>query len=1008
MAPSSPAGTLLGRDLELSLLTGLLRELSRGTGTAVLIEGEPGIGKSTLVRTLTSNALRATNSMTAQTTEVAPQVFWGTGDELSQELPLDPFLSALKVRTPGASARRNAIAALLRGETATDRGADVTAALAEQLLALVTDECAQQPVILVIDDLQWADPASVALWGRLARLAPQIALLLIGIMRPVLQRDDLQKLRRAQNDATRLELSPLDDPAVADLVETLAGGRPDAPLLRLTRSAAGNPLYVTEIVGALERSGGLTVEAGTAQLAGGVAPSSLPRSLSAAITDRLGFVGGSVREMLRAAALLGVEFAVPDLATVLGKSVTDLFSVVDEARTVGVLIESGNDLAFRHPLIRAALYDEMPVAMRAAWHHDAGRALAQSGAPVDRVARQLLRAVGGPTADRLAPDGPDGSGPRGIGGPAGTGPTTHQRSGARPTGTVPMKLATLDALSLAPLDEWMLDWLANSADLLVAQAPGVAAELLTQAVTNTPANSANYGWLASRLADAFYRIGNRDQAEDVASSTLELAEALDPNVLVDLHWTLAQCRMMAGQSAEHLSALEQALTVPGISSGHRARLLVLVARMHFKLGEIDKAGRIATDALAAASEVGDTWATGWTMHVLALGAMVRGQLADALPLYDRGLAVTQADPALVDLRLLLWINKAAALGNLDRYEEALTTAEQARRLADQVGTRFRASQAHCSLGQAQFETGRWSDALAEMAIVPENLKEPADACCEFGFAAVIAFHRNEPATARSHLAAAEPHAKLIGNQLIPPLALARSLDHEQAGEPSEALATLTEWFDGSSEELGQAEDLVSDAVRLAAKTGEITTARDLAKQAAEFAENSEIPHRQANALYCSGLVEHDPQKLLAAAQRYSDASRPLLMAKALEAAAEEFVAIDDKTAARDAMGRAVEAYTSLGAQADVNRVQAAFREYGIRRGPHSKHRKATSGWDSLTDAELKIAAMVAEGLSNPDIAQRLVTSPRTVGTHVSHILKKLGVASRAEIAREATRRTTQP
>jgi DNA-binding NarL/FixJ family response regulator len=128
------------------------------------------------------------------------------------------------------------------------------------------------------------------------------------------------------------------------------------------------------------------------------------------------------------------------------------------------------------------------------------------------------------------------------------------------------------------------------------------------------------------------------------------------------------------------------------------------------------------------------------------------------------------------------------------------------------------------------------------------------------------------------------------------------------------------------------------------------------------------------------------------------------MAKAYEAAAEEFVTADDKNAARDAMGKAVTAYEGLGAQADINRVQAAFREHGIRRGPHSKHRKATSGWDSLTDAELKIAAMVAEGLSNPEIAHRLVTSPRTVGTHVSHILKKLNAATRAEIAREAALR----
>ena len=132
------------------------------------------------------------------------------------------------------------------------------------------------------------------------------------------------------------------------------------------------------------------------------------------------------------------------------------------------------------------------------------------------------------------------------------------------------------------------------------------------------------------------------------------------------------------------------------------------------------------------------------------------------------------------------------------------------------------------------------------------------------------------------------------------------------------------------------------------------------------------------------------------------------MAKALEAAAEELLVIDDRAASRDAFGRAVDTYHSLGAAADVNRVQAAFRQEGMRLGSHAKHRKAQSGWDALTETELKIAAFVAEGLSNPDIAQRLVTSPRTVGTHVSHILKKLQFTGQAEIAREyALRGTTR-
>jgi AAA ATPase domain len=120
MHPVTPAGMLAGRADELALLDGYLRSLARGGGNAVLIEGEPGIGKTTLVRTALSSLPPA-----------SCQVFWGAGDELGQELPLLPFLDALGVRRPSASVRRTTIAGLLRGEVATDRGADVPAMLAE-------------------------------------------------------------------------------------------------------------------------------------------------------------------------------------------------------------------------------------------------------------------------------------------------------------------------------------------------------------------------------------------------------------------------------------------------------------------------------------------------------------------------------------------------------------------------------------------------------------------------------------------------------------------------------------------------------------------------------------------------------------------------------------------------------------------------------------------------------------------------------------------------------------
>src|ERR1035441_2849508 len=178
------------------MLVRCMTEAAEGRGSAVLIEGEPGIGKSALVRAALAEAV-----------DVGCQVFWGAGDELGQALPLLPLLEGLRVREPSTSPRRNTIVRLLRGELTADRGADVSAALAEQLLALVAEQCATVPTVLVVDDLQWADQASVTLWGRLARSVRQMPLLLVGMMRPVPQRDDLLALR--DRKSTRLNSSHL-------------------------------------------------------------------------------------------------------------------------------------------------------------------------------------------------------------------------------------------------------------------------------------------------------------------------------------------------------------------------------------------------------------------------------------------------------------------------------------------------------------------------------------------------------------------------------------------------------------------------------------------------------------------------------------------------------------------------------------------------------------------------------------------------------------------------------
>jgi DNA-binding CsgD family transcriptional regulator len=920
------ADLLIGRDGELSRLTAWVHEVTAGRGRAVLVDGEPGIGKSTLVQAACAVAAR-----------VGCQVFRGAGDELGQALPLLPLLDALRITGSAPDPRRGAIAGLLRGDTARGTGTDLAAAAAEQLLILVDELCQAGPVVLVVDELQWADRATVAVWGRLARSVRQLPLLLVGVLRPVPRRDDLRALRRIVGPAERLRVGRLTAPAALELVAELAGGKPGDRLEQLADGAAGNPLYLTELLDALARSACLAVdEAGIAELTGGPAPETLPE----AIADRLGFLSERTRTVLRAAALLGVGFSVADLTVVAETELPVLLAALDEARAAGVLVASGDDLAFRHPLIRQALYDELPAGVRVVWHRAAARALADAGAPVERVARQLLPTV----------SGEDGE----------------------------------------PVPAWVVGWLLGAATALIGQAPEVAVTLLRRAVRDSAANA-----LSCRLADALYRVGDFAEAERVAERALQRAE--DPDLRVDLHTTVTQCRAMTGRSAESLAALNEAAATPGLPARHRARLLVLTARTHRDLGEVDTAARVAAEALAGAGE--DHWATGWALHVLSLVAMMRGEWTEALPLFERAMATASGDPALTDLGLLLRINKAVTLGALDRYPDALAAAGRARELADRAGSVVRLTQAQSALGQLLLGSGRWDDAVAEVDVVPDDLKDPSVACCDHGVAAIIHFHRGEAAEAHRHLDAAAPCADRIGGRVVESLALARSLAFEQAGEPERALTTLTAALTGEDE----GEGLLGDAVRLAVETGDTATAAEIGARVRAITAGAGVPHRRALGWYCQGMTERDAATLLRAADGYRDAGRPLPRAKALEAAAIAFAEAGDRGSARAAFTRTLDLCGSLGAHWDVARLRARFREFGIRRGPTVKHRQATHGWDSLTPTETKIAALVVAGLSNPQIATRLFLSPRTVATHVSHILAKLGVHSRIDIAREATR-----
>jgi DNA-binding CsgD family transcriptional regulator len=148
---------------------------------------------------------------------------------------------------------------------------------------------------------------------------------------------------------------------------------------------------------------------------------------------------------------------------------------------------------------------------------------------------------------------------------------------------------------------------------------------------------------------------------------------------------------------------------------------------------------------------------------------------------------------------------------------------------------------------------------------------------------------------------------------------------------------------------------------------------------------------------CRALVDDDADELLTLAEEYQLKGWTLVRVEVLEEAAVRLARAGSVDAARATFTEVIGFYDGLGASLDVRRVNARMRPYGIRTGPRSPHRRASSGWAALTPAEQRVAHLAAEGLSNPDIARQLYLSRNTIQSHVSSILAKLQLRSRGQL-----------
>lgn len=909
----------VGRQGELAVLSAALRAVAAGRGGAVLVAGEPGIGKSALVGRGLSGIPAGCRRLTA------------VADEMTERFPMLVLTDAL-----GASAGPDA-----SGAAPWAMGDPVLAAV-ERVLSRVDELCAEGPVVLVAEDLQWADGASLLAVSRLVRAARQQPLLLVGTCRPVPPRPELRQLRQtvAAGGAV-LDLGPLSEAESVALVEQLLKAPTGPRLGRLAADASGNPLYLRETLDAISRDGGIAVVDDVADLTGPPRPAV---SLAGAISDRLAFLSADSAQVLRAATLLAAEFAMTDLVAVTGRNASELVPAIDEAIAAGVLTPVEDRLRFRHALVRDGLYGSVPAALRAALHRDAAEALATAGLPPERVAAQLL-------------------------------------------------------LSPPEADAWATAWLADHGDVLVQHARAIAEELLTRMLERPLPDESRRDDLELALATAAFRSSSTELLERAAGSVLARGNGADLRCRAG--WILAYTLLRTGRFDQGFEVLGSLIADMSVSEAWRARLRALEALVAIASGDMERAARVAEEAQRSGRRHADRAAEGYALHVLSMTAMLRNDTTLGLERVDKALDAVAADPDLVDLQALLLLNRLNWSADVDLPDQAEDALRSVRALADQVD-RSRAMTLGLDAARFYYRVGRWDDALAELETADIPPDDAFGAMVSHSLKALIAVHRDEPDQATAELAAASDAwtDSAVARNNSGHLLLARAAMAERSGEPGDALTVLRPMVDEQDMMyVGDRYDWMPSAVRLALAAGEPRLAARAAEVAAAEAEQ-EPGHggRSAAARWCAALLVGDVTVLDDCAERYRNVGRLPALGAVMEDAAAAAAEAGDMTGARWRLVEAVETYLKLSADWDVNRADARLRSLGVRRGQRSRLRRPVSGWAALTPTETRVAQLVALGQSNPEVAAQLFLSRRTVQTHVTHILAKLEIDSRHGIA----------
>ncbi len=954
------ARVLVGRDRELGELDQALDHLASDEPWSLQIAGEPGIGKSRLLGELCRRGeARGYLVLDGRAAEFERDIPFGLiVDALNDYLgSLEPvLLRALDEDV--VSELASVFPSLPRDDAVSGtpgRGTD-RYRVHYAIRAVLERLTRRQPMVLALDDVHWADAASVEVLSHLLRRFRGPLLTAVTYRHlPVALLTAVESPARSGR-GTRIHLTPL---AQEDAVQLMGQELDDATRLLVYRESGGNPFYIEQLA---RMSGGGRSEASPGSSG---PPEAVPRAVLAAIREELVAVSADGRIALAAAAVAGEPFEPELVAAIAERTVSAVLGTIDELIRFDFIrpTVAPRRFRFRHPIVRRAVYDGMPRGWRIGAHSRAAIALAATHAPPSTRAHHVESSATIGDEEAIAV----------------------------------LVQAGRDAAPRAP--ETAGRWLLAATRLLPGR--GGAERRLS---------------LLGEAASALTFAGAYDQALAVLDEVSGLLPLTRVGERAELVARIAFAKRMGGHPLESRALVARTLkSLPGESSGAFALTLEL-ALDHYWRGEFSQMRGFARGVLERAVDEGQELFSSWAAALCSLASTSLNRPAEGLADLR---AATDALGAVPDERLAEHIDAAGyvaqAASALERTDDALACARRGLQLARMTGQAPYIPGLLVMETNALLMKGRISDAMAvaematDAALLTGNDQFAVWALWADAIVCSAAADTERAlASAREALARSDSLGETFFSSLSR-LHLAAAL--HAAGDPAGAAVELAAFEAGADRRLldlrgGHGWELL---VRTQLAIGDLDAAAESAALAEASASATALPQRTATAwcarasvLLASGDARAAIEVARPAIALAESAGNPLLGARARTLVGTALGRSGDSKTGIAELEAAERTLAGLGAMREADAAAHELRRLG-RRGPRRTRDLARRpGVNSLSPREREVAALVSEGKRNRDIAGALFVSEKTVESHLSRIYDKLGVRSRAALAASIT------